>query len=201
MVHISFATLGLMALASITATAASAIKSSSNDTVAFSWETWANGIIANPCGTHATPEEAVELSRDTTSSAEDVYCNTILATDAAKCIDSLARRPAENVWLLPHETRTHCLDSQVSILVFNCKTDLSTKYFYGKLARAAARIMDRCAKGDRVQGEGPYSRDQRHLHVRIRRIQKAASSLQEYQTQAPTARRSYQWSYDRLEFN
>ncbi|KAF4471594.1 hypothetical protein FALBO_1495 [Fusarium albosuccineum] len=66
MVHISFATLGLMALASTTT--ASAIKPSSNDTVVFSWEAWANGIMANPCGTHATPEEAVELSRDTTSS-------------------------------------------------------------------------------------------------------------------------------------
>ncbi|KAK1470863.1 hypothetical protein CCUS01_00981 [Colletotrichum cuscutae] len=68
---------GLLALIPLIAAAPTAAEATEQN-VPFSFEKWAEDIIANPNGQHPSPEEAMALAFNQTSSAPDLLLRKVL---------------------------------------------------------------------------------------------------------------------------
>ncbi|KAK4148498.1 hypothetical protein C8A00DRAFT_19683 [Chaetomidium leptoderma] len=173
MVNFAFPTLAVLALTSAVGAVAvpetSAGASSEGEVERFSFVKWVDDIIANPKGTHLSPEQAYEAWQATVVNATEpagtlhkrVRCNNIEggsapAPDAVRCINHLAAlgtKPCKvtvksrfatfgnaEIWGVGAGSKTHS-----SELTFLCSEHI---------ARAAGKVMDVCWRADNtVQGD------------------------------------------------
>ncbi|KAI1070459.1 hypothetical protein LB507_006684 [Fusarium sp. FIESC RH6] len=146
----------------------------------FSFESWAKGIIANPEGTHLSPEAASKTAINQTRiddgalDKRELRCDTVAGTsasvaDAVWCIDFLARRPNQRCGVGAGGRSSFCRHGLATIQGVSGRPvwEGGTSSPCGNVARAAGRIMDKCTRGGTVQGENTaYGNGYLHVHIR-----------------------------------
>ncbi|KAF6812942.1 hypothetical protein CMUS01_12954 [Colletotrichum musicola] len=133
------------------------------ETEVFSFEKWAEDIIANPGGNHLSPDEAVALAFNQTSTDEHTIqkrasCNIVAgspasAADAVWCIDFIAARANVKCEAAVSGT-SFCRRglAQITGVSGGFNPPRSTSTLCGNVARSAGAIMDQCTRNGQVYG-------------------------------------------------
>ncbi|KXH48453.1 hypothetical protein CSIM01_04832 [Colletotrichum simmondsii] len=151
---------GLLALVPFIAAAPTAAEATEQN-LPFSFERWAEDIIANPNGQHPSPEEAMALAFNQTSSEAFV-------ADAVWCIDFIAARA--NVQCKAVVSATvfcHRGQAQIAGVATGGNPPRDTSSPCGNVARSAGQIMDACTRGSLVFGQNnAWGNGNMRVHIR-----------------------------------
>ncbi|KAK6213118.1 hypothetical protein QIS74_09120 [Colletotrichum tabaci] len=175
---------GLLALAPLAAAAPAATDSNLDvraaDAVPFSFAKWADDIIANPNGQHPSPEEAMALAFNQTSTdglekrQADVSCEfnrpgqSASVADAVWCIDFIAQRANVQCRAVVSGT-SFCRRGQAQItgVAFGGNPPRDTSSPCGNVARSAGAIMDACTRNGLVYGQNnAWGNGNMAVHIR-----------------------------------
>ncbi|GKT63848.1 hypothetical protein ColTof4_04574 [Colletotrichum tofieldiae] len=136
------------------------------ESVPFSFAKWADDIIANPDGQHPSPEEALALAFNQTSTdglekrQADVHCefnkpgDSASVADAVWCIDFIAQRANVQCKAIVSAT-SFCRRGQAQItgVATGGNPPKDTSSPCGNVARSAGAIMDACTRNGLVYGQ------------------------------------------------
>ncbi|KAK2043093.1 hypothetical protein LZ31DRAFT_555490 [Colletotrichum somersetense] len=175
---------GLLALVPLVvaapAAAADNIEVRAAEAVPFSFEKWADDIIANPNGQHPSPEEAIALAFNQTSTdglekrQADVSCtfndpaHSASVADAVWCIDFIAQRANVACRAVVSAT-SFCRRGQAQItgVATGGNPPRDTSSPCGDVARSAGAIMDACTRNGLVYGENnAWGNGNMRVHIR-----------------------------------
>ncbi|UQC90483.1 uncharacterized protein CLUP02_16013 [Colletotrichum lupini] len=170
---------GLLALIPLIAAAPTAAEATEQN-VPFSFEKWAEDIIANPNGQHPSPEEAMALAFNQTSSdglekrQQDVSCtfndndNAASVADAVWCIDFIAARAnVECKAVVSATVFCHRGQAQIAGVATGGNPPRDTSSPCGNVARSAGQIMDACTRGSLVFGQNnAWGNGNMRVHIR-----------------------------------
>ncbi|TDZ29455.1 hypothetical protein C8034_v000383 [Colletotrichum sidae] len=177
---------GLLALVPLIAAAPAASEANIDvreaEVVPFSFEKWAEDIIANPNGKHLSPEEAFAVGFNQTSTGEDglekrqadVRCtfdrngDAASAADAVWCIDFIAARSNVACRAVVSGT-SFCRRGQAQItgVAHGGNPPKDTSSPCGNVARSAGQIMDACTRSGLVYGENSaWGNGNMAVHIR-----------------------------------
>ncbi|KAF4806615.1 hypothetical protein CGCSCA5_v014173 [Colletotrichum siamense] len=148
--------------------------------VPFSFEKWAEDIIANPNGNHPSPEEAIALAFNETSTdglekrQADVSCTfdkpggAASVADAVWCIDFIAARANVACNAVVSGT-SFCSRGQARItgVATGGNPPRDTSSPCGNVARSAGQIMDACTRNGLVYGQNnAWGNGNMRVHIR-----------------------------------
>ncbi|KAK1978184.1 hypothetical protein LZ30DRAFT_599712 [Colletotrichum cereale] len=174
---------GLLALVSLAAAAPAAsatdnIQVRAAEAVPFSFEKWADDIITNPNGQHPSPEEAIALAFNQTSTdgleKRDASCTfdnpgkSASVADAVWCIDFIAQR-ANVACRAAVSATAFCRRGQAQItgVAVGGNPPRDTSSPCGNVARSAGAIMDACTRNGLVYGENAaWGNGNLRVHIR-----------------------------------
>ncbi|KAJ3456970.1 hypothetical protein MRS44_014111 [Fusarium solani] len=166
MVRLSLSTVAILASSSLVM-AMPAPASNDNGAQAFSWENWVEGIIADPNGSHLSPEDAVEASkaaeakrsldiRDASCRGDDVAEKSAYVPDAVACIDQLASY-GDKACKANSAVTVMCKIGGAQITAVVPGGRYPTSDTCQNMARAAGKIMDKCTRADQTVNGADYS--------------------------------------------
>ncbi|EFQ30426.1 hypothetical protein CGRA01v4_09969 [Colletotrichum graminicola] len=177
-------TAGLLALIPLVAAAPAAVADNVEvreaGAVPFSFEKWADDIITNPNGQHPSPEEAIALAFNQTSTdglekrQADVSCtfndpaHAASVADAVWCIDFIAQRANVACRAVVSAT-SFCRRGQAQItgVATGGNPPRDTSSPCGNVARSAGAIMDACTRDGLVYGQNnAWGNGNMRVHIR-----------------------------------
>ncbi|KAK1958795.1 hypothetical protein LY78DRAFT_647042 [Colletotrichum sublineola] len=162
------------------ATADNNIEVRAAEAVPFSFEKWADDIITNPNGQHPSPEEALALAFNQTSTdglekrQADVSCtfndpaHAASVADAVWCIDFIAQRANVACRAVVSAT-SFCRRGQAQItgVATGGNPPRDTSSPCGNVARSAGAIMDACTRDGLVFGQNnAWGNGNMRVHIR-----------------------------------
>ncbi|KAJ0277416.1 hypothetical protein COL940_007770 [Colletotrichum noveboracense] len=135
--------------------------------VPFSFEKWAEDIIANPNGNHPSPEEAIALAFNQTST-DGLEKRQADVADAVWCIDFIAARANVACNAVVSGT-SFCSRGQARItgVATGGNPPRDTSSPCGNVARSAGQIMDACTRNGLVYGQNnAWGNGNMRVHIR-----------------------------------
>ncbi|KAM0438458.1 hypothetical protein ACHAPT_001207 [Fusarium lateritium] len=176
MVRLSLSAVAILATSSV-AMALPAPASSSNAAETFSWESWVEGIIADPNADHLSPEDAIKAAQATASkrsldirdpkcSGDDAPEGNAKELGAVNCINKLAAL-GDKACKVNDAVTIMCSQDGAQITAVVPGGRYPTSDTCNNMARAAGRIMDKCFRGDYTVNGREYSLGNSNIAIHL----------------------------------